>query len=349
MKKISIFIPSLEFGGAERVTSYIANYLSGQNYEVSLFTTRTGTKEYVIDKSVHRIISNNTKEIYNSLKEFKPDLAIVVFAPQIISLYRVLKKLRIKWITSERNDPNNFAGKRITKACYQYLLTKADGVVFQTSQAQNYYKGKIRGLEKIIYNPLDLTRFPDSQNIDKRKVIINVGRLHPQKNQSLLISAFKSIHEKHPEYKLEIYGEGKLRTALQAQINEMNLSDAIELMGSRPDVLECVESSEIFVLTSDFEGMPNALIEAMALGVPVISTDCPCGGPRELIKDHKNGTLIPVGDEEKLVNSIEELILSAELRDYYSREEVKIRELLNMDKIMHEWEDMIDDILGDKK
>lgn len=348
MNKICVFIPSLEYGGAERVASYIANYLGDKNYEVTLFTTRKSEKEYILSDNVHRIISNNKNEIYRILKELKPEIAIVVFAPQIISLYRILKKLRIKWITSERNDPNNFAGKRITKICYQYLLTKADGVVFQTSQAKNYYKGRIRGYEKIIYNPLDLTKFPDSVSGMKRNVIINVGRLHPQKNQKLLIKAFKSIYERHPDYKLEIYGEGELRATLQTQIDSLDLSSVVKLMGSRADVLDCVKSGNIFVLTSNFEGMPNALIEAMALGIPVISTDCPCGGPRELIRDHKNGTLVPIEDENNLVSAIEELIISSELREQYSKEEVKIKELLNMDKIMSEWEGMIKDILGEK-
>ena len=349
MKRIAVFIPSLEYGGAERVTSYIVNYLCNQKYEVELFNVKKSEKEYSVHKDAKRIITDDKKKIKNELTIFSPDLAVVVFAPQIISLYPIFRKLGIVWVTSERNDPKRFAGKRITRILYQFLMRSADGVVFQTHQAQEYYRSKLKGREAIIYNPIKLDGFPDVYEGKRRKTIVNVGRLHYQKNQKMLINAFKIVNDRFPDYSLEIYGEGPLRAELENQIHQLKLEASVKLMGSHSDVLERERDCMAFVLSSDFEGMPNALIEAMALGLPVISTKCPCGGPEELITDHQNGTLIPVGETQKLADAIIELISDNELRSKYTKEAVKIRDILCEKVIMQKWEEFFKKVVGDKQ
>lgn len=339
IKKILLCIPSLEYGGAERVTSYLANFFS-EKYIVALLTSKEkSTKEYPIREGIQRYTTTSIKKMRRLIKDYCPDIIIIMFAPMGITVVPAIAGLKIPYIISERNDPQNFAGKKITKCIYQFYMRWASGLVFQTHEAMEYYNGKVNGKCRIIYNPLRLEGFPDIYRGERKKIIVNVGRLHYQKNQELLIRAFAKIVEKYSEYYLYIYGEGELREQLTNLILQLHLENKVFLMGSCSDVLYKIRDCAMFVLSSDFEGMPNALIEALALGIPSISTDCPCGGPRELISNHINGTLIEPGNVSELIHSMEELICNQELCEQYTQKSPKIREILDENKILSEWED----------
>lgn len=180
---------------------------------------------------------------------------------------------------------------------------------------------------------------------ERENVIVSVGRLVEQKNQKVLINAFSKIAKKYPEYKLKIFGEGNLREELQKQIDDLNMKDKIYLCGVCDNIKEQLEKAKIFVLPSNYEGMPNALIEAMASGCSVISTDCPCGGPRELIENNKNGILVPVNNEQELSNKIEYLIKNEEKAKIMGENAKKVQEKLNPDNILKQWENYIIKIL----
>ena len=339
LKKIMFFIPSLEYGGAERVTTYLTKYFAEKEYDVMLVTTsKKCVNEYVLHPFVKREKYNKVSDINGYIDTFLPDLIVIMFAPMCLSIVPIIRKYKIPYIISERNDPRNFAGKTVTRILYQSMMCSATGLVFQTKDAQDYYK-RYRGEKKIIYNPLILENFPPIHDGKRKKVIVNVGRLHYQKNQKVLICAFSKLRKNYQEYQLDIYGTGELELELKAFIHELNLEDCVFLKGNKNNVLELENDNMMFVLSSDFEGMPNALIEAMALGLPVISTDCPCGGPRELIDDHVNGTLVPVNDVDALYKAMEELIINEELRNKYSKEAIKIREKLDEKVVLKEWED----------
>lgn len=339
LKRIMFFIPSFAFGGAERVTSYLTKYFIENNYDVTVGTeNKKATVEYEIHPKIIRFYCSNRKDIQSAIINYKPQLIVIMFAPMAIFVVPAIKKYKIPYIISERNDPNNFAGKKITKILYQHYMKKATGIVFQTHDVQKYYTGKINGISQIIYNPLILDNFPAIYNGVREKRIVNVGRLHYQKNQKLLIEAFAMICNKFPEYILEIYGEGELRMELYSLIKKLNLEKCVFLKGNRKDVLECERKAALFVLSSDFEGMPNALIEALALGLPVISTDCPCGGAHELIQDEENGLLVPVNNIEAMAHAIEELLSNPEKAKKYSEMAVKIRDKLDANKILCQWE-----------
>ena len=346
MKKIVIFIPSLSFGGAERVTSILANYLS-QKFEVTLITNFVDSKEYGLDSKVTRLVLSSKgvvdqiKEIRQILKKIQPYCTITMFAPMYIYTYFAQLGLNIPQIVSERNDPRRFAGRIVTKKLYQYLLKKANGIVFQTREAEEFYYKNGISKATIIYNPIITAKLPDVNLENRKKRVINIGRLHPQKNQKMLISAFKRIHHKYPEYTLDIFGAGELEEELNDFISENNASEYVHLKGTTSKVAEELNSSEMFVLSSDFEGMPNTLIEAMCMGVPSISTDCPCGGPRELIKDGVNGLLTPVGDANKLAEKMDAILGNYELRENLSNNAVKLRRKLDVDKICDEWIEFI--------
>src|SRR5699024_245151 len=179
-----------------------------------------------------------------------------------------------------------------------------DGFVFQTEGAKSYFSKTIQNKGIVINNPVFI-KYNDFNLPDKRrKVIVNVGRLHTQKNQTLLINAFKNISNYFPEYKLEIYGEGPLEYKLENQIKALDLTDKVTLKGTTNDLFAEIVDASLFVLSSDYEGMPNALMEAMALGLPCISTNCRPGGASELINDGKNGKITPIGSTEHLSHAM---------------------------------------------
>ena len=186
-------------------------------------------------------------------------------------------------------------------------------------------------------NPVDATRIPEPYIGERKKVFAAVGRLEPQKNFPMLIKAFSEFHKEEKDYQLIIYGEGKERTNLEKLIKQLNLEGSVSLPGRNKDVLNAINDSAAFILSSDYEGMPNALIEAMCMGMPVISTDCPSGGPRELIENQENGILIPVGDEDALVDALFSII-DVTLAEKMSKKSSELRYALTSISIFENWE-----------
>ena len=173
--------------------------------------------------------------------------------------------------------------------------------------------------------------------------IITVGRLMTQKNHKLLIEAFSKIAKEFPDENLVIYGEGELRDTLETQSKKLGLEGRVKLPGATTNVAEKLSSAKVFVLSSDYEGMPNALMEAMAVGVPVISTDCPCGGPAMLIEEDSQGILVPCQNAEKLANALRLLLESQDLRLMVG-ESCKERALqFSPDIVFSQWKEYIEE------
>lgn len=173
---------------------------------------------------------------------------------------------------------------------------------------------------------------------ERSNEIVAAGRLNNQKNFSILIRAFSKLATRFPEHKLVIYGEGEKRNELFQLIKEKQLSERIFLPGNVEDIGDKMRKACMFVLSSDFEGMPNALMEAMALGLPCISTDCPVGGPRFLIDSGENGILIPTGNEEALVNAMEQILRDPREADVMGKKAHAIIDKCNPNRVYKQWE-----------
>ena len=267
--------------------------------------------------------------------------------PMCIYVMPALKGSKAKIIVSERNDPRNFQGKTITKLVSRYLMSKADGFVFQTNDARDYYK-KYKNKSVVIPNPVAdvpviLERLPNEQ---RDKVIVTAGRLVPQKNHEMLIKAFGKIADRFPQYKLIIYGEGELKEKLQLLTKELGISNRVVFPGSVNDLHERIKNAELFVLSSNFEGMPNALMEAMAMGITCISTNCPCGGPKDLIDNGNNGYLIPVNDIDKCVDIITSVLDDKYEADRIGQNSLKTRDKYCSDVICSEWLNMVTKVVN---
>ncbi len=358
--KLMFCIGEMKKGGAERVVANLSNYLIKHNEEVNIITTIKGKSFYELDKKInldgldddklHKnfIIKNKKrlKKLKAILKNKKPDI-IVSFLPE--PSYRVLFlkifNRQLKVIVSVRNDPKVEYKSRINRLIMKLLYPLADGFVFQTKEAQEYFSKKIQNKSVIIPNPINEDFICEPYNGEREKIIVTVGRLEEQKNHKMLIEAFSKLPEEFKEYKLIIYGEGSLRNKLEEQINELKLKDRVLLPGQVDNVKEKIYKASLFVLSSKYEGMPNALMEAMALGIPCISTDCPCGGPRFLIKNGYNGYLVPVNDTCSLRKTMQNVLNKNQTE---ARQKVhKIAVDLHPNKINKEWEKYIVKIISE--
>lgn len=357
MSKIAIYIYSLRRDGAQRVAINLARHLVGCGDACTIITDWTDDAEYVVPSGVKRVSLNqsgnnyvhylgNIRKMRALLREEAPDLLLVMQVTGCLLAVPAAKGQAVKVIVSERNDPTHFPGKRITNFISRRLMKKADGYVFQTEEAMAFYR-EISGKPSVIIpNPVYCRNMPKySPEKCRRHEIVAVGRLVPQKNQKLLIRAFARIHKRFSDYRLIIYGEGVLRESLLEEIRKLNLSEFVSLPGNKPDVLERINQASIFVMPSDFEGMPNALLEAMALGLPCISTDCPIGGPRAVIHSGDNGILVSVGSEVELASAIERLIEHPDLRESMSKNALDIRNALDSERICQCWYDFFKSVL----
>lgn len=348
MTKILFFVSSMEDGGAQRVISILSNKLSERGFSVSilkyfdtvnLFELDNRISVFSVEGSTGSISTvKNLGYIHKVFKDY--DVVISFLAPfNMIALVANLFN-RTPLIVADRNDPSKVPANRYVRFLRDQLYKLADRIIVQTKNNQSYFKKNT----EVIYNPVMLNDLKGSAlRTKKDKLIVSSARLEKQKNQDMLIEAFGVFHKIHPEYKLVIYGEGSYRKELEEKINELGLSKYVSLPGVTKDIFNKISRAELFVLTSNYEGMPNALIEAMCLGLPVISTRV--SGATDLIEDMVNGVIIDVNDVKGLLNSMIKLTDSEDLRKSLSNQAIKVADMLNSNKICDLWEKSIDSVL----
>lgn len=347
--KICIIVGSLTGGGAERFASILASNLSNHN-DIKLVTFKKNNIEYPLSKTVTRenldisINYSGIKKFYSFIKNNNYDIFIGIdLLPNILLSSVKLWNKNIKVIISERNAPKQTKLNIVWKILRYFLYEHADRIVFQTDGAKNAYKKRIAAKGQVIFNPLRKDIPFRNNNIQKE--IISVGRLNLQKNYELLLYAFRDIYKDYPNYKLRIFGQGAEEENLKKLCKKLGIESRVLFEGYKKDVNECMKNSEIFVMTSKYEGMPNALIEAMAMGFPVISSDCPSGGPRSLIQDHENGLLFENDNLGSLIFCLREVLDSPELRKKLSENSIKIREKLDENLIIKRWQELIENVV----
>ena len=320
MKKIDIITRAMTSGGAERVIAQLANYFTEKDISCRIITTENGEVMYPLHEKIDIVAigkkSNNKvidrilryKTIRSVVQKNKAD--VVLTMPEDTGIYAILALIGtgIPVYVSERNNPWVMPDVKITRLLRKVAYPFAQGIIFQTQMAKSFFPQYIQKKGVVLQNPVDATRIPEPYIGERKKVFSAVGRLEPQKNFPMLIRAFSEFHKREKDYKLVIYGEGRERINIENLIKELHLENFVSLPGRNKDVLNCINNCAAFILSSDYEGMPNALIEAMCMGMPVISTDCPSGGPREIIENEKNGLLIPVNDELRMTQAMFNII-----------------------------------------
>lgn len=233
------------------------------------------------------------------------------------------------------NAPENFLKRK--------YFPKANGFVFQTEEQQSFYDFLTNVKKIIIPNPIGDIKTKPYSGV-RRKEIVNYCRLVSAKNISLLVEAFAKLSKEYPEYKLVVYGEGPDKAHVEETILSFNVEDKVFIKSFEKNVLDLVRESTMFVSSSDREGISNSMIEAMAIGLPVISTDCPAGGARMFIRQYNNGIIVPVRDPDAMYKAMKYVIDNPEKADKMGQNAVEIRTVLNKEKILKQWLAFINEI-----
>ncbi|WP_035777280.1 glycosyltransferase [Butyrivibrio sp. AE3004] len=292
-------------------------------------------------------------------ERIKPDLILSFLGKNNVMAIQSASGLDIPVVVSVRATPSEEYPTFGLKTSMKILFRKAAGVVVQTNGAMDFFNDAIREKCRVLPNAVN-EEFIDHEVVpfgERKKVIVSVGRLDENKNQKILINAFSGVIKKHPEYRLMIYGEGPTKKALVKLCGSLDMLDEtgqgadgkVTFMGSVDKIADRISDAEIFVLTSRTEGMPNALIEAMSLGLACISTDCPCGGPNDLITNDENGILIPMDSDVTMATSIahalERLIDDPGFARKLGGSALDVREKYNPDHVNEMWRQFFEELI----
>ena len=346
-KNILFLISSIGGGGAERVACLLVSEFS-KNHNVYLMYFNKKENTYPVSPKVNLIpffVTDVVKrEQYPKIKDSnlirileiekikrKYNINITIsflFSPNIFNINAGGGGIKI---LSERNDPEAKGEEYFKEMISKY--EKADKVVFQTNYTKNKFSQDIKKRGVVIPNPIYV---PCLANKISKKKIVAVGRLVQQKNHELLIKSFAIFHKIHKEYYLNIYGIGPLLDQLKLLVNDLQLHNYVNFKGFCDDVHEKIKDAEQFILSSDFEGMPNALMEAMMMGLPCISTNC--SGLSEIIENEKNGILVEKGDISGMARAMLRLSEDQILREKIGKNAMRKSEEWQLDKIVHKWE-----------
>ncbi len=284
------------------------------------------------------------------LKYRKADVAISFLSRCNFMLILAGLFSKTKIVVCDRNNLLRKYPKYIFKiTCFLYRF--ADAVFVQTHEMKSFYPNYLQKKMVVLENPLDFEEMYkqcEGHNIDKKNVVISVGRLEKQKDYITLIKAYKKVALKYPEWSLKIYGQGNRKDELNNLIEKENLSGSVELCGVTQTPFLEMKRSKIFVLSSFYEGFPNVLCEAMYAGLPCISTKCECG-PSELIRDGKNGFLVDVGDINAMADRMITLIENESMRISMGQEATKDTMRLDVNNICKLWRMNINNICGNEE
>lgn len=347
--KIAFVIGSLSGGGAERVVALLANEFAEQGNSTYVISIASKNRSYEISPKVKLLYCtrergipgvsffNRVGDLRNTLNEIKPDVCFSFTVA--VNIYSILASVGQKWrlIVCERNDPNFDPKSKFLRMLRSITYYWADGYVFQTTGERDFFPQKIRDKSWVIPNPIN-PLFTDVYHGERQKRFVTAVRLEPQKNLKLAIEAFHDFCKDHNGFSFDIYGEGSQHDELQERINELGLANKVILRGRSSTLYNDIKDSYAFILSSNYEGMSNSMLEAMALGIPVISTDYPSGGARMVIEDHINGLLVPVGDKDALLNAMKELADDEDLAREIGIQAEKIKDKLSANRIMTLWE-----------
>ena len=349
--KIGIYLPKYKFGGGEKVLLFLSNEFYKRGHEMVVFT---GDHSILDANLPYTIVLYNGKNEGESLskwgkmklirakmKEMRLDYVILFYPQDFIFLPALITKTPI--IASIRVSYNTNAKNLVKKILQRWWLSASRGDVFQTKKVMECAPKSIQSKSVVISNALMIDNSLELSKIPKTRKIVAVGRLDEQKGCVQLLEAFAKSANQH-DFKLVYYGTGPLEETLALKIKQYALEDRVVLAGFSHTPEADMADAEIFVLNSKWEGMPNALVEAMSIGLACISTRFDTGASEFLIQHGENGLLVDYGDIEQLSDSILLLVKNEDLRKKIQSKAIYTRTLLDKDAIISRWIDYMNDI-----
>ncbi|HUE15532.1 MAG TPA: glycosyltransferase family 4 protein [Planctomycetaceae bacterium] len=362
-RRLTLVVPSLAFGGAERVVAKTANHWAAHGDVVTVVTLSGEAGDtYPLDPRVLRMALNAMHESRGPLEAIRSNLdrlrllrsAIVSSAPETVISFTdrmnvltllACRPLGVDTVISERIDPSRHKIGRTWSWLRRRVYPSARALVVQTERVHRQMGGVMRGrpiyvIPNAVEAPPRAEPRPAADDPAGLRWIIAVGRLAPQKGFDLLIDAFSRIAERHPRWSLKILGEGPARSTLEQLIDGKGLAGRVVLAGWESDPTAVLRGSDLFVLSSRFEGFPNALLEAMACGLPAISFDCE-SGPAEIVREEIDGLLVPPEDVGALAKAIDRALTDEALRARLGAEAVHVVERFSVESYFAHWETVL--------
>ncbi len=360
-RRITLVIASLGWGGAQKIITAMANHWARQGWQVTLISMdeENDPPFFPIDEAVDLLalgVKGHTASPFQAISENFKRLttlrrAIVDSAPDVVISFLSVTNVRallatiglnLPVIVSERGDPNRRSISRAWHWLRAAIYPFAKASVAQTDYAKNCFPGSIRRRCLVIPNPVLIPEKPASRT---SKTVIGVGHLVPVKGFDVLVRAFGRIAQNHPDWRLRIWGHGDERERLLALATEFGIADRLELPGLTDQPGAWASEASIFVLASRHEGFPNALLEAMASGLPVIATDCPIGGPRAMIAPGQTGLLVPNEDETAMADALDQLMTDETQAARLAGAARERAEDFAMDKVMTRWTELVESLV----
>lgn len=354
---VAMLIGALGRGGTERVLVNLSEYLVSQDIRVTVVTQYQKENEYPLNPQVKRIISDITKKecsksrltnfkrrfikLRNIWKQERPDVILSFIGKNNMMAILTSRFLKIPVAVAVRGEPTMEYYNSWMRFVAKNLFQLADGVVLQTKQCFEFFPAAVQRKAVILKNPVNPSFFRERYQGEREKTIVAVGRIDANKNHEMLIRAFAEIADDYPDYQLIIYGEGELKEKLKELVIRLGMQKRVSLPGAVSNVADVIHKASVFVLPSNTEGVPNTLIEAMILGLTVIATDCPCGGPADLIKDGVNGLLTPVGNVEKLKDNLQKVLNDLHLADKMGIRASETGDIYRPENVYKEWENYL--------
>lgn len=338
--KIVFIIPNMTGGGTERVISLLSEEYIRMGMDVAImqfagYEHAYELHEKVEDFSIAPKSGGNPiimiRRIVNMRRYYKQNPDALIFSFCVMgAVFSVIATLGMKRyiLVAERSSPDSCKQVRLRNWAYK----RTNRITFQTHEGITYFPDWIKPKAVVIPNPID-DAIPKPYEGTRTHRIVSVGRLHEVKNHALLFEAFADFSKQFPDYELHIYGQGELEQELRERAKQLEISDKVIWHGFRKNVTEEIRDAGMYVSTSNYEGISNSMLEALAMGIPSICTDCPIGGARSYIEHEKSGLLIPVRDKDALTKAMIKIAADDSFAAKLSENAAKVRDKYSLNSI----------------